>query len=194
MGSMARAYRERQICIDEMRRKYPGLPYYEKYNTEIYRTIAFGPIYDSSTCPLSPYEPPKEDSLRKAEELESIYRANSKLSSLMGYFLDFLYTKEEAEYYMENLEEFINLNAIYKGSMHTIGYIASSLFEQNYLNIHIEEGTRLGLKCWKKVMDTSEKYNPVMKEVSYFETVIPINKDKFLTALEKRLMTQKVNQ
>ena len=194
MESMARAYRERQICIDEMRRKYPGLPKYVDNDTEIFRTIAFGPIYDSSTCPLSPYEPPKEDSLRKAEELEGIYRVNSKLSSLMGYFLDFLYTKEEAEYYVENLEEFINLNAVYKGSMHTIGYIASSLFEQKYLNIHIEEGTRLGLKCWKKVMDTSEKYNPVMKEVAYFETFIPINKDKFLTTLEKRLMTQKVSK
>lgn len=194
MESMARAYRERQICIDEMRRKYPGLPKYVDNDTEIFRTIAFGPIYDSSTCPLSPYEPPKEDSLSKAEELESIYRANSKLSSLIGYFLDFLYTKEEAEYYVENLEEFINLNAVYKGSMHTIGYIASSLFEQKYLNIHIEEGTRLGLKCWKKVMDTSEKYNPVMKEVAYFETFIPINKDKFLTTLEKRLMTQKVSK
>ena len=194
MESMARAYRERQICIDEMRRKYPGLPKYVDNDTEIFRTIAFGPIYDSSTCPLSPYEPPKEDSLSKAEELESIYRANSKLSSLIGYFLDFLYTKEEAVYYVENLEEFINLNAVYKGSMHTIGYIASSLFEQKYLNIHIEEGTRLGLKCWKKVMDTSEKYNPVMKEVAYFETFIPINKDKFLTTLEKRLMTQKVSK
>ena len=43
-------------------------------------------------------------------------------------------------------------------------------------------------------MDTSEKYNPVMKEVDYFETVIPISKDKFLTALEKRLITQKVNK
>ena len=30
MGLMAKAYRERKICIDEMIRKYPGLPYYEK--------------------------------------------------------------------------------------------------------------------------------------------------------------------
>ena len=103
-----------------MRRKYPGLSKYVDNDTEVFRTIAFGPVYDGSTCHLSPYEPPKEDSLRKAEELEGIYRANSKLSSLMGYFIDFLYTKEEAEYYVENIEDFINLNAVYKGSMHTI--------------------------------------------------------------------------
>ena len=168
-----------------MRRKYPGLPKYVDNAPEIFRTIAFGPIYDSSTCPLRPFEPPREEALREAEELDAIYRANSKLSSLMGYFIDFLYTKEEAEYYVENIEEFINLNSVYNGSMHIIGYIASSLIKQNYLTPHIEEGARLGMKCWREEIDTTEKYNPVMKKVSYFETLTPNNKEKFLTALEK---------
>ena len=190
MGLMAKAYRERKICIDEMIRKYPGLPYYEKERVEIFRTIAFGPIYDSTTCPLSPYEPPNKETIRKAEELEEIYKANSKLSSRIGYFLDYLYTKEEAEYYLENMEEFINLNAVYKGSMHTIGFLASSLIKQNYLNIHGAEGSRLLMECWKDEIDSSDKYNPVMRKVAYFETVIPINKEKFLAALERMMIRQ----
>ena len=188
MGLMAKAYREREICIDEIRRKYPGLPYYEKERVEIFRTIAFGPIYDSTTCPLSPYESPKKETIKKAEELEEIYKANSKLSSRIGYFLDYLYTKEEADYYSENIEEFISLNAVYKGSMHTIGFIASSLIKQNYLNFHGEEGSRLLMECWKDEIDSSDKYNPVMRKVAYFETVIPINKEKFLAALESMML------
>ena len=190
MGLMHKALKERKICLDEMRRKYPGLPSYESENTEVFMTIAFGSIYDSSICPLTPYDPPKEENLKKAMELEKRYKANSKLSSRIGYFLDYLYTKEEAEYYLENMEEFINLNAVYKGSMHTIGFIASSLIKQNYLNIHGAEGSRLLMECWKDEIDSSDKYNPVMRKVAYFETVIPINKEKFLAALERMMIRQ----
>lgn len=187
MGLMAKAYRERKICIDEMRQKYPGLPYYEKERVKIFRTIAFGPIYDSTTCPLSPYESPTKETTRKAEELEEIYKANSKLSSRIGYFLDYLYTKEEAEYYSENIEEFINLNAVFKGSMHTIGYISYALKKQNYTNSYCEIYGDLYLECWREELDISDKYNPYMKKVTYKERVTPISKALFLKELERRL-------
>ena len=187
MGLMAKAYRERKICIDKMRQKYPGLPYYEKEHVEIFRTIAFGPIYDSTICPLSPYESPKKETIKKAEELEEIYKANSKLSSRIGYFLDYLYTKEEAEYYSENIEEFINLNAVFKGSMHTIGYISYALKKQNYTNSYCEIYGDLYFECWREELDTSDKYNPYMKKVTYKERVTPISKALFLKELERRL-------
>ena len=187
MGLMAKAYRERKICIDEMRQKYPGLPYYEKERVEIFRTIAFGPIYDSTTCPLSPYESPTKETIRKAEELEEIYKANSKLSSRIGYFLDYLYTKEEAEYYSENIEEFINLNAVFKGIMHTIGYISYALKRQNYTNSYCEIYGDFYFECWREELDTSDKYNPYMKKVTYKERVTPISKAPFLKELERRL-------
>lgn len=187
MGLMAKAYRERRICIDEMIRKYPGLPCYESENAEVFRTIAFAPVYDPSTCPLDPYDPPKEENLKKAKELEEKYKANSNLSSLPGYFLYFLYEKEEAEYYSSHIDELISLNGVYKGSMHTIGFIASSLKDQNYSGSFVEDGRRLRMECSKKEIDTSDKYNPSVKNATYYEWIIPMDRERFIKELERRL-------
>lgn len=187
MGLMHKALKERKICLDEMRRKYPGLPSYESENTEVFRTIAFGPIYDPFICPLTPYDPPGEENLKKAIDLEKRYKANSKLSSFIGFSLDWLYEREEAEYYYSNIEEFTNRNAVFKGSMHTIGYISDSLKRQNYTHSYSEILGDLYFECWREEIDTSDKYNPFMKKVIYKERVTPINKELFLKELEKRL-------
>ena len=187
MGLMHKALKERKICLDEMRRKYPGLPSYESENTEVFMTIAFGSIYDSSICPLTPYDPPKEENLKKAMELEKRYKANSKLSSCIGFFLDWLYEKEQAEYFSSNIEEFKKLNAVFKGSMHTIGYIVDALKRQNYTNSYCEIYGDLYFECWREELDTSDKYNPYMRKVTYKERVTPISKALFLKELERRL-------
>ncbi len=84
-------------------------------------------------------------------------------------------------------EEFKKLNAVFKGSMHTIGYIVDALKRQNYTNSYCEIYGDLYFECWREELDTSDKYNPYMKKVTYKERVTPISKALFLKELERRL-------
>ena len=72
-------------------------------------------------------------------------------------------------------EEFKKLNAVFKGSMHTIGYIVDALKRQNYTNSYCEIYGDLYFECWREELDTSDKYNPYMKKVTYKERVTPIS-------------------
>ena len=71
--------------------------------------------------------------------------------------------------------------------MHTIGYIVDALKRQNYTNSYCEIYGDLYFECWREELDTSDKYNPYMKKVTYKERVTPISKALFLKELERRL-------
>ena len=103
---------------------------------------------------------------------------NEKIKIFFDYILELSEFKEEDNLddviggLEQTVEEFKKLNAVFKGSMHTIGYIVDALKRQNYTNSYCEIYGDLYFECWREELDTSDKYNPYMKKVTYKKRVI----------------------
>ena len=115
MSIITKMMRESANCTKVIKSKYPGLPKYECPNLEVLKIIAFGSVYDESTCTISPYSYPSEENLAAANELMNLFEANSKLSVKINKTLDWVYTIEDARKFEENFEDFKSSYALLNG-------------------------------------------------------------------------------
>ena len=88
MDMVVKAMRERARCIALLKKKYPGLPYYDVDTLPVLMKLsgAFNSIHrDSFDDRLSP-----EEEIR-VRRWEKVFRENSYLASLLGRDLDWMY-------------------------------------------------------------------------------------------------------
>ena len=178
--------RERADCSKIIKSKYPGLPKYECPNLEVLKIIAFGSVYDESTCTISPYSYPSEKNLAAANELIDLFEANSKLSVKINKTLDWVYTIEDARKFEENFEDFKSSYALLNGEEHSPAFIISYLKNHNadLKNYNIVAEKTFRFSCWRKELDCTDKWSPNTKRVYYDVDIIPCNKSTFFKALE----------
>ena len=116
----------------------------------------------------------------RARRWERVFEANSYLSSVLGRDLDWMYERDEAYHYAEHIEEFENCSAIFKGELHTFRYILSELEKENSNLFCFSNGKELIFECQREEIDSSDKWNPIMKKIIYEERVIPNNIKSFM--------------
>ena len=186
MSIITKMMRERADCSRIIKSKYPGLPKYECPNLEVLKIIAFGSVYDESTCTISPYKYPSEENLAAANELIDLFEANSKLSLKINKTLDWVYTIEDARKFEENFEVFKSSYALLNGEEHSPAFIISYLKNHNadLKNYNIVAEKTFRFSCWRKELDCTDKWSPNTKRVYYDVDIIPCNKSTFFKALE----------
>ena len=180
MDMVVRAMRERARCIALLKKKYPGLPYYDVDTLPVLMKLseAMNNIHrDSFDDRLSP-----EEEIR-VRRWEKVFRENSYLASLLGRDLDWLYEYNEAFHYVENIEEFESFSAFFKGELHTYRYIFTELEKENSDLFCFSNGKELVFECQREELDSSDKWNPTMKKIIYEERVVPNNINSFLERL-----------
>ena len=180
MDMVVRAMRERARCIALLKKKYPGLPYYDVDTLPVLMKLseAMNNIHrDSFDDRLSP-----EEEIR-VRRWEKVFRENSYLASLLGRDLDWLYEYNEAFHYVENIEEFESFSAFFKGELHTFRYIFSELEKENSDLFCFSNGKELVFECQREELDSSDKWNPTMKKIVYEERVVPNKINSFIERL-----------
>lgn len=180
MDMVVRAMRERARCIALLKKKYPGLPYYDVDTLPVLMKLseAMNNIHrDSFDDRLSP-----EEEIR-VRRWEKVFRENSYLASLLGRDLDWLYERDEAYYHAEHIEEFESCSAMFKGELHTFRYILSELEKENRDLFCFSNGKELVFECQREELDSSDKWTPTMKKIIYEERVVPNNINAFVERL-----------
>ncbi|MGN0907210.1 MAG: hypothetical protein ACI4NM_08680 [Bullifex sp.] len=166
-------------CRGLIRKKYPGLPDYFCPCTDVYRIIAYGT--EGKSYP--------EETIRTARELETLFSLNSGLSTMIGRPLDWMHEMCEAEYFINHVEEYESLCAVYDGKLQSFRFIASELEKRHAHAVHVHDDGTLMFDCIREEMDTSDKWSPSLVKVDYTVMVKPNNMDAFL----KKLSELKVN-
>lgn len=180
MDMVVKAMRERARCIALLKKKYPGLPYYDVDTLPVLMKLSEemnNNHRDSFDDRLSP-----EEEIR-VRRWEKVFRENSYLASLIGRDLDWMYEFNEAFHYVEHIEEFESYSAFFKGELHTFRYIFSELEKENSDLFCFSNGKELVFECRREELDSSGKWNPTMKKTIYEERVVPNNTNSFLERL-----------
>ena len=173
MSMITEIMRKKAECRKVIRKKYPGLPSYDCPNLNVYMIIAYG-----TEGKLYP-----EESVSTAEKLERRFSLNSRLSSLIGRPLDWIHDADEAEYYLSHTEEYENLLAIYESELHSFRYIVSELEKRNVHAVHPQDDGLLVFDCMREELDSSDKWSPSIRKISYAIAIKPCNMDAFLNKL-----------
>ena len=173
MSMITEIMRKKAECGKVIRKKYPGLPYYDCPNLDVYMIIAYGQAGKSYP----------EETLSTAEKLEQRFILNSMLSSLIGRPLDWIHDADEAEYYLSHSEEYENLLAIYESELHSFRYIVSELEKRNVHAVHPQDDGLLVFDCMREELDPSDKWSPSIRKINYPITVKPFSVDAFLKQL-----------
>ena len=177
--SMATAFKEMKECMQGLKKKYPGLPYYGSTSFDVVKYLLGITLGNSPDLTV--------DIIKRADAWDKILRENSNLSRVIGRDLDWIYEYEEASRYVANPEEFESYSAVFKGEMHSYGYILSELEKENSDLSCCQEGEELIFKCWREEIDVSDKWNPLVKKVFFEERVIPNNTEQFLKILQNEI-------
>lgn len=185
MSIIYKALMERKMCIHGLKRKYPGLPNYVMDNMTVMKILLCESVEEYIMGLSSNQEEPSQKDILFAAKLRSEYTANSRLAAVMGKPLDWIYGKEEAEFYARHVWELDKLSALYEGTEHTFGYIVSDLRKRNSDLSFTDEGKILTFRCWKNVMDTTDKWNPCMKREYYTQSITPFDSLSFVMKLRK---------
>ncbi len=170
MDGMICRMRMEAECRGLIRKKYPGLPGCFCPSLDVYRIIAYGT--EGKFYP--------EETIRTARELETLFSLNSKLSTMIGRPLDWLHEKGEAEYFIDHVEEYESLCAVYDGKVHSFRFIASELEKRHAHAFHVNDDGTLMFDCIRGELDTSDKWSPSLVKVEYTVMVNPNNLDAFL--------------
>lgn len=180
MDMVVRAMRERARCITLLKDKYPGLPYYDIDSLSVLEIILG--VMKNNSLEMMNHERPRysQEERMRARRWERVFEANSYLSSVLGRDLDWMYERDEAYHYAEHIEEFENCSAIFKGELHTFRYILSELEKENSNLFCFSNGKELIFECQREEIDSSDKWNPIMKKIIYEERVIPNNIKSFM--------------
>ena len=185
MGIMHKALMERKMCIHGLQRKYPGLPDYVMDNMTVMKILLCESAEEYIIGLSSDQEAPSQENILLAARLRSEYTANSRLAAVMGKPLDWMYGKEEAEFYARHVLELDKLSALYEGKEHTFGYIVSDLRKRNSDLSFTDEGKILTFRCWRNVMDTTDKGNPCLKREYYTQSITPFDSLSFVRKLRE---------
>lgn len=185
MSIIYKALMERKMCIHGLKRKYPGLPNYVMDNMTVMKILLCESVEEYIMGLSSNQEEPSQKDILFASKLRSEYTANSRLAAVMGKPLDWIYGKEEAEFYARHVWELDKLSALYEGTEHTFGYIVSDLRKRNSDLSFTDEGKTLTFRCWRNVMDTTDKWNPCMKREYYTQSITPFDSLSFVRKLRK---------
>lgn len=183
MSLMHKALMERKMCIQGLNRKYPGLPEYVSDDMVVMKMLLCESV-EEYILGLSPEQDmPSQEKILLATRLRSEYTANSRLAAVMNKPLDYMYSKERAEYYTRHVWELDMLSALYEGKMHTFDYIVSDLRKRNSDLSFTDDGKSITFRCWREVMDVNDKWNPCMTREYYTETIIPNESLSFILNL-----------
>lgn len=185
MSIIYKALMERKMCIHGLKRKYPGLPNYVMDNMTVMKILLCESVEEYIMGLSSNQEDPSQKDILFAAKLRSEYTANSRLAAVMGKPLDWIYGKEEAEFYARHVWELDKLSALYEGKEHTFGYIVSDLRKRNSDLSFTDEGKILTFRCWRNVMDTTDKWNPCMKREYYTQSITPFDSLSFVRKLRE---------
>lgn len=185
MSIIYKALMERKMCIHGLKRKYPGLPNYVMDNMTVMKILLCESVEEYIMGLSSNQEEPSQKDILFAAKLRSEYTANSRLAAVMGKPLDWIYGKEEAEFYARHVWELDKLSALYEGKEHTFGYIVSDLRQRNSDLSFTDEGKILTFRCWRNVMDTTDKWNPCMKREYYTQSITPFDSISFVRKLRE---------
>lgn len=185
MSIIYKALMERKMCIHGLKRKYPGLPNYVMDNMTVMKILLCESLEEYIMGLSSNQEAPSQENILLAARLRSEYTSNSRLAAVMGKPLDWIYGKEEAEFYARHVWELDKLSALYEGKEHTFGYIVSDLRKRNSDLSFTDEGKILTFRCWRNVMDTTDKWNPCMKREYYTQSITPFDSLSFVRKLRK---------
>lgn len=185
MSIIYKALMERKMCIHGLKRKYPGLPNYVMDNMTVMKILLCESVEEYIMGLSSNQEEPSQKDILFAAKLRSEYTANSRLAAVMGKPLDWIYGKEEAEFYARHVWELDKLSALYEGKEHTFGYIVSDLRKRNSDLSFTDEGKILTFRCWRNVMDTTDKWNPCMKREYYTQSITPFDSLSFVRKLRE---------
>ena len=176
---------ERKNCIHALKRKYPGLSDYVRDNIAVIKMLLCESVDEYILGLMPGEEAPSRESILLAVTLRSEYTENSKLSNVMGRPLDWMYSKEKAEFYARHVWELDKLSALYEGKEHTFGYIVSDLRKRNSDLSFTDEGKILTFRCWRNVMDTTDKWNPCIRREHYPKTITPYDSLSFVMKLRE---------
>ena len=102
---------ERKNCIHALKRKYPGLSDYVRDNIAVIKMLLCESVDEYILGLMPGEEAPSRESILLAVTLRSEYTANSRLANVMGRPLDWMYSKEKAEYYTRHIWELDKLYA-----------------------------------------------------------------------------------
>ena len=185
MSIIYKALMERKMCIHGLKRKYPGLPNYVMDNMTVMKILLCESVEEYIMGLSSNQEEPSQKDILFAAKLRSEYTANSRLAAVMGKPLDWIYGKEEAEFYARHVWELDKLSALYEGKEHSFGYIVSDLRKRNSDLSFTDEGKILTFRCWRNVMDTTDKWNPCMKREYYTQSITPFDSLSFVRKLRE---------
>ena len=180
MDIVVKTMRERARCISLLKEKYPGLPYYDVDSISVLEIIS-GVMKNNSSEMMS-HERPRysQEERMRARRWERVFEANSYLSSVLGRDLDWMYEIGEAYCHAEHIEEFESCSAIFRGELHTFRYILSELEKENSNLFCFSNGKELIFECQREEIDSSDKWNPTLKQVVYEERVVPNNIKSFM--------------
>ena len=178
---------ERKNCVHALKRKYPGLSDYVRDNIAVVKMLLCESVDEYILGLMPGEEAPTRESIILAVTLRSEYTANSMLSNVMGRPLDWMYSKEKAEFYTRHVWELDKLYAKYKGEDHSFDYIVSDLRKNNSDLSFSGDAYPMVFQCWKNVMDIQDKWNPCYKREYFTETVIPNDKLSFIKKLKEIL-------
>ena len=180
MDIVVKTMRERARCITLLKDKYPGLPYYDVDSLSVLEIISG--VMKNNSSEMMNHERPRysQEERMRARRWERVFAANSYLSSVLGRDLDWMYERDEAYHYAEHIEEFENCSAIFKGELHTFRYILSELEKENSDLFCFSNGRELIFECKREEIESSDKWNPTLKQVVYEERMIPNNIKSFM--------------
>ena len=180
MDMVVKTMRERARCIILLKDKYPGLPYYDVDILSVLEIISG--VMKNNSSEMMNHERPRysQEERMRARRWERVFAANSYLSSVLGRDLDWMYERDEAYHYAEHIEEFESCSGISKGELHTFRYILSELEKENSDLFCFSNGKELIFECKREEIDSSDKWNPTLKQVVYEERVIPNNIKSFM--------------
>ena len=173
MSMITEIMRKKAECGKVIRKKYPGINTYDCPNLDVYMIIAYGTAGKSYP----------EETVSTAEELENLFSLNSRLSSVIGRPLDWIHDADEAEYYLSHSEEYENLLGIFEGELHSFRYIVSELKKRNVHAVHTQDDGLLVFDCMSEELDSSDKWSPSIRKISYAIAIKPCNMVAFLNKL-----------
>lgn len=180
MDMVVKTMRERARCISLLKEKYPGLPYYDVDSLSVLEIISG--VMKNNSLEMMNHERPRysQEERMRARRWEKVFAANSYFSSVLGRDLDWLYERDEAYHHAEHIEEFESCSAMFKGELHTFRYILSELEKENSDLFCFSNGKELIFECHREEIDSSDKWNPTMKQIIYEERVVPNNIKSFM--------------
>lgn len=109
----------------------------------------------------------------------------------MGRPLDWMYSKEKAEFYTRHIWELDKLYAKYKGEDHSFNFIVSDLRKNNSDLSFSGDTYSMVFQCWKNVMVIQDKWNPFNRREYFTETVIPNDKMSFIRSSGRSCLRRK---